>query len=221
MIPQLLLATGPSYIKAEINPISINQKGDILCKTRFESNWMGSHYYMDVNYGLCVLSNDSILEYPIFKLNMPKTEDEETNYIELNNYWNNWFENDSSNSYNITEKEISLIQKYAFNNSNLEQYKRTDTLSIKEFEHRYNIDLNNRNFKALGKAYSLPFITEPENSENIIVTFDFGNIVMTQSDGFDESKVGLDFSYSFPYGENEISFDIQNVSGVLFDVKRN
>lgn len=219
VIPSVLFATGPSYVIAEINPIRINKDGDILCKTRFESNWMGGHYYMNVNYGLCVLTKGLILEYPIFKLNMPANESEEINYVKLNTFWNNWFDNDSSNSDTITQKEDFLIRQYSFTNSDLEQYKRNDTISIKQFEQKYKIDLNKTKLKALEKAHSRPF--ESKSTEtNIIVSFDFGNIVITNSDGVDESKIGLDYSYSFPFDGHEMGFDIQNVNGILFDVKR-
>ena len=60
-----LLATGPSYIKAGIKPISINDKGEVLCRTRFLKNPSGGHYVLDIEYGLCVLTGDTILQFPI------------------------------------------------------------------------------------------------------------------------------------------------------------
>lgn len=221
IIPELLSATGPSYIVAKINPIRVNNRGDILCRTKFESNWMGAHYYMNINYGLCVLTKGSILEYPIFKLEMPKNEKDEIAYIKLNTFWNSWFENNRSEADTITKEEAILIQKYSFNNSELEQYKRTDTISIKQFEQQYKVDLTKTNLKTLEKAYSLPFISEPENSKmDIIISFDFGNIVITNNGGFDDSKIGLGYSYTFPFAGHDMSFDIQDINGVLFDVKR-
>lgn len=64
----LTFATGPSYIDSIINPIAINDNGDVLCRTLYVENQMGGYGYMDQYYGLCILTKDSIIEYPVFNL---------------------------------------------------------------------------------------------------------------------------------------------------------
>ena len=64
-----IYATGPSYIESEIRPISVNEKGEVLCRTRFVKNPTGAQTLMDVEYGLCVLTKNRIFSLSTHTIN--------------------------------------------------------------------------------------------------------------------------------------------------------
>lgn len=61
---QLGLATGPSIITSELVPLAINEKGDVLCKSRYSENRTGSHSHTATNYGLCMVKNGEVNPIP-------------------------------------------------------------------------------------------------------------------------------------------------------------
>lgn len=61
---QLSLATGPSIIISELVPLAINEKGDVLCKSRYSENRTGSHSHTATNYGLCIVKNGQVNPIP-------------------------------------------------------------------------------------------------------------------------------------------------------------
>lgn len=57
-------ATGASTITAEIMPLAMSPAGDVLCKSRYSENRMGSHSLMPTNYALCIVKSGSIAPIP-------------------------------------------------------------------------------------------------------------------------------------------------------------
>ena len=126
-----MVSTGPSTIESEITPISINKKGQILCKTRFTQNKMGSYNPMIVEYGFCILTNDSILEIKTKVLNPNKFNNEDKYYEELK-YWDKIFRRKTSTEQLYTIKNKILKNNYNFTEVNTDQYKVDKEISIVE-----------------------------------------------------------------------------------------
>jgi len=212
-----LSATGPSYIHSELTPIARNSKGDVLCKTKYEENQMGSYAYMDVYYGLCVLTNNSILEYPVFKLDAEKYDEieveldnqESDKYCFLYKKWDKWFENDTDQT---TQQETDLINKYAFNDFDMSKYLVSDTISIEAFQEKYKTNLSSKKMRTLKKAHSL---APDEYTKNMIVSYVFDNKLICKSVSFDELNCGLEYNFKTDLFGG-IPYEYFFIDGVLF-----
>ena len=213
-------ATGPSFIEAEIRPISINSKGEILCYTRFIKNPSGGHYELDIEYGLCVLTNDTILQFPVKTISFQQTSDSDewhrthSVYEEQLAYWYSVFNSDfiprnSDIDYRYFKKE------YGFKKANVSRYKQDDSISVDKFKEIKKVDLRKTPQKALYGA-------EGVCSEHAFlhIAYDFGNIVVINNavsyDYGEESNIGTRFGYSNFWGRDDIGYDTQNVTGILF-----
>lgn len=220
----LTFATGPSYIDSRINPIAINNNGDVLCKTIYEENQMGGYGYMDRYYGLCILTEDSIIEYPVFKLDGEYYESvinrAQDIYCDLYGEWNKWYNNQTTN---ITQEETTLIDKYNFTDCKISQYYKADTLSLDEFKLKYNIDITYRTLNTLhgGKSFSGDkYYREgaDEYVEKVIVSYVFNDKMILQSKCFDAIYIGLNYDFKTNFFGG-IPYEYFNIDGILFKNK--
>ena len=217
-----LSATGPSYIMAEIRPISINDKGEILCHTRFLKNPSGGHYEVDIEYGLCVLTNDTILQFTIdtvsfqFVSNVDVWNQNYNAYEKQIAYRDSIFNSDfSSRSSDIDYRYFE--KEYGFKKANVSRYKRNDSISVDRFKEIKKVDLRETPQKALCGAEGL--CSEHEYA-SLRISYDFGHIVMIDNfvsyDEGEEFNIGARFNYPNFWGNDDIGYDCQSVTGVLF-----
>ena len=211
-----MVSTGPSTIESEITPISINKKGQILCKTRFTQNKMGSYNPMIVEYGFCILTNDSILEIKTKVLNPNKFNNEDKYYEELK-YWDKIFRGKTSTEQLYTIKNKILKNNYNFTEVNTDQYKVDKEISIVEFEKEKKISLKEKRQKALKNAKSTTY-----HSKKIVhILYDFGTIIcLKNKTDYDDNEIGAYFDYLISWGdengiEQKIDYDITTIVGVL------
>ena len=203
-------ATGPSFINSEINPISINEKGEILCRTRFEKNPMGARTFMDVEYGVCILSKDTILQQTTQILSYTGYPEYEV-YEQHRNYWNSIFES-CLDSKKLSDIENSLKWQYRFNDCNVKSFERNDTVTIKELETKFKINLNTHKQQALYGAKSNPY---GSNEDKIIILYDFGHIIITENLSYEDERIGIGFDYLVPLFGG-IEYENYIITGVLF-----
>ncbi|UAM99121.1 hypothetical protein K8354_04660 [Polaribacter litorisediminis] len=214
------LFTGPSTINSEIRPISINEKGEVLCRTRFTKNEMGAQRSMKIEYGYCIITKDSIIEFITHELN-PEAYPI-NNYNAYNNhseYWNSVFESCFEKN-NLCYYGNDIAKDYGFESCNIEYYKLNKIIQIEEFENIKKVNLYKNKQIALKGGRSAKYCEE----KYVNILYDFGNFVILKNkkDSFEENlSIGADFDYYNPYtNENEkvinIGFDVSEVIGVLY-----
>ena len=214
-----IYATGPSYIDSEIRPISINEKGEVLCRTRFEKNPMGAHTYMDIEYGLCVLTKNRIFPLSIQTLSYPVDFLNDDVYQEQRYYYDSIFTSVCFDAEVALELErLSVKNKYNFKACNISQYEINKTFLLSEFEKVKQVNLRKKHQQALhgGKGSC-------QNNKNIHVLYDFGDIIITQNtitmaeiDFPEETETAsATFDYLVPLFGG-IEYDLWAINGVLF-----
>lgn len=215
-------ATGPSYIRSVIKPISVNKKGDVLCRTYFLSNGSGGHSVQCPKYGLCVLTGDTILEFVTDTLSFVESPDRdiyESNYRlyqKQEKYLDSVF-NSEYNPKKLPDKDMSPgIMVFGFKEANVRQFERNDSISLRELSEKKGVDLSSFCQKALYGAKGCF-----EDSCMVKVLYDFGNIVITDNKDLSgcagsEYNVGILFDYYNPWYGQDIGYDCSTVTGVLF-----
>ncbi|RKN12394.1 hypothetical protein D7035_18325, partial [Aquimarina sp. AD1] len=166
--------TSPSTIESSIIPISINQKGEILCKTRFSKNEMGAYSPMEIQYGFCIITKDTINEF-ITKTLLPTPE---SSYFKQKDYWDIIFKSKTNQQQLDEINKIILKNKYSFSLTDLNIFKINKVLSISKFEKNKNTSLKNNKQKGLKGAKSKEYFSD----KKIRVLYDFGNIVILEND---------------------------------------
>lgn len=224
VVVDFILATGASYIESNIHPVSINEKGEILCRTRFLENDMGSHRYMKIVYGYCVLARDSIYEYDVFTLD-PDFLEEEQDY-EMHRELNDSIFN-SNFDYQHADRIIAVFNnKYNFTASNVDKYKVNRFYTLTQFgEIKKQHDISKLTQKALQGAKSISY--EEQELNRVFVEYDFGNTVILSNkvsyecieynhEDETDNCFGAHFDYYYPlHGEN-MEYEIADVTGILF-----
>ncbi|NMH89586.1 hypothetical protein [Flavivirga algicola] len=216
--------TGPSYIYAEIKPISINKKGEILCKTRFLKNETGGHYDIKTEYGFCMLSKDTIIE---FKTKIIDPSDPDLfDYYEERKLWDSIFKSETSQQQLNEINKVILKNKHRFLSKNIDSFKVNKILSISDFEETRNISLKNNQQIGLYGASNIEYYDD----KKVHLLYDFGNILIFNNcnnlydDEFEiEAEVGADFDYynsaniwvSDSGKHISLGFEISKVTGVL------
>lgn len=206
-------ATGPSYIESEMRPVALNDRGDILCYTRFTKNESGGGMIMPIVYGYCILTQDTIINYT-----MKVLEWDEDSSISIEAYnaerdlWDNMYYKGSFRE----EYLISLVrEEYSFTGDKLGDFKVNKTMPLLDFNKLKNIDIRNMRQKALYGAVSKNNYSKQHNRINVL--YDFGNIVILENNIEESEKdCGSAFNYinKDPY-EGGI-FSYSRVTGVLF-----
>lgn len=209
-------ATGPSYLWEKIKPISVNKNGEILCRTKYIINEMGSRIISDVEYGVCVLTGDSIVKRQFYTLSYEDPEEYEE-YATRANYWDSIY-NSPLDLRNQSPAEKELCKKYGFTKSNVPKYERNDTLSIKDLRIKREIDLIKNPMYALNGGRSV--IDPDEDSLNVVLSYDFGNILFFENDYIEsEDEYCITFDYQNPTAQNTY-FEMPYITGIYYRKKK-
>lgn len=213
--------TGPSTIESTIKPISINKKGEILCKTRFTKNEMGAYSPMKIEYGLCILSKDTIIEFKT-KTIEPSPED---SYYEQTKYWDEVFKSETNRKQLDEITKCILKNEYDFSEINIDSFKINKIMSISDFEKTKKISLKNNKQKGLHNACSKEYFSD----KKIHLLYDFGDILIFENNNdIDNNGLELELGADFDYHNSSnimvnnkgkkisLGFGISKVTGVIF-----
>lgn len=218
LIPVLTHATTFSYLNSDITPISINQKGEVLCKTEFSANLSGGGYAYDfVKYGFCVLSQDSIHYFKgVTLIDVDDYEDKQYPF------WDAIYNKATSEDQLKSIVSEVLKNSFIFSELNAEKFK-VDTIMDKDvFQKKNGIDVNKTRQKALFGGLANKYSC----SSKIHVTHDFGKIILLDNYSHWEDnielgeiyyEIGCDISYYFKHGYSDGGYyDLYHITGVLF-----
>ncbi len=216
-LPLSVFATGPSYVHSEMNPVSINDKGEILCRTRFVKNDTGGHYYQRTEYGLCVITNGKIIEYRTKTLDPEMIGDKsngkisEDEYIRLTEHWD-WIYKIGLDFSNLSGQQKRICEEYGFKENNTEKFKVDKKIRLADFEKEKNINLKKDKQLALKGAKSATY-----ESQQIRILYDFGNILILNNTYREDpnSDTGANFSYISPLFGG-IEYEYYQITGILF-----
>jgi len=220
LFPVASFATGPSYVVSNIKPIAISKKGEVLCRTRFIQNPTGGHYYQTIEYGICVLTKDSIL-YNKVKLLVGEDIDDDAERETQYNYWESFY----NSPYDSKEKN-QIEQGYNFSAKNMKSYLRNDTVRFDTFKSNYSLDLKKTPQYSLygGKGlFNDECISESDDITNdmyVVIEYDFGDILLIRNQLSDWTCYGAAFDYENMFGGEDIGFEYFNVTGVVFRKKK-
>lgn len=214
----LIFATGPSNLHSEIVPISIDTAGSILCKYRFTKNESGGHRCMPIDYGYCIIQNDSIILYPTLTINTndPKDAEEENQQYDIQNHWDSLFYYDTIINFDSLQQAFGYLK--GFNKFNVSSFKKDTTILLPDFKKQYHIDPLKHPQKTLHNKQSANYSQEM----TIKILYDFGEILLIENiSHYDEKNTGVYFDYSWPwinnYGKIEnLDFEMSWITGVLF-----
>ena len=217
-----LMFTGPSHIDAQIRPLAINDKGEILCRTYYSENRMGAHAPMKEEYGFCVISQKGIREYSDITLD-PKDFPDESDYYDKFKVLQQVFKSykEGQPLENLGNVGDGLVKKYGFTMRNVERYKVDKEKPFAELNKRVNLIKIKQ--KALKGAQSTRYFKDGK----LHIEYDFGKVLLLKNECYyhelEERKagVGANFNYYNPWTNPEgkkvnIGFDLINVTGVLF-----
>lgn len=214
------VATGPSYVISNINPIAISKNGEVLCRTRFIQNPTGGHYYQTIEYGMCVLTKDTILYNKVHLLVQEDISDDKDREAQYNQ-WESFY----SSPYNSKQKN-RIEQGYNFSGKDIPTYLRNDTLSFDSFKSRYKVNLKKTPQYSLygGKGlFGDECIDENDSIStdlNVVIEYDFGDILLIRNQLSDWTCYGASFDYENMFGGENIGFEYFNVTGVVFRKKK-
>ncbi len=220
LAPPTAFATGPSYVWSGMNPVSINDKGEILCRTRFLTNDTGGHWYQRFEYGLCVISNGKIVEF-ITKILDPEIIDEDTDrpkgkvtgeeYWELTKHWD-WIYKTGLDFQKLSKQQKRICEQYGFKENNAEKFKVDKKIKIKDFEKEKNISLTENKQLALKTVKSVSY-----DNRSVHILYDFGNIIIFNNTYNEDPQTdtGASFSYVNPLFGG-IEYEYYKITGALF-----
>lgn len=222
IFPVSTFATGPSVLFSKMNPVSVNDKGEILCRTRYFENNFGARCCESIEYGLCVISNSKIIEYKTKFIDYstfvsPEFSEESYNEYERLKRHYDWVFKIGLDFNNLSKQQKRICDEYGFKENNVEQFKVNKKMKIADFEEERNTNLVENKQLALKKATSTSY-----KSKYINILYDFGEILFLDN-LFDEwakstwagnIDIGATFSYMNPLINEE--YEINKVTGVLF-----
>lgn len=209
------LMTGPSFIESEIYPISMNKKGDILCKTRFTKNGTGARRGMPVQYGFCVITNKEILQFDDKRLEPDEIGEEF--YFQQLEHWDSVFYTKVTENQLASIVSNTLKGKFSFTSCNTEVFKTDQRMPITAFEKDKGISLNQQPQKGLYGALSTEYLEE----DSVHIAYDFGKVLLLNNvEDIDSEYIGARFDYYNPWITEEgeevnIGFETREVTGVL------
>lgn len=224
ILSTLCFATGPSYISSEIRPIAINNKGEILCKTRFQENWMGSHAYPTVSYGIAIIKKNKLDEIfsKEFQFEQIYNESIGINITEMIRLYEDWFYKDQNIPYDILfskEEDIKHnIKLEDYHIKDLSKYEVNNKFTVKEFSQLYHIDLTKKEQLALLGAKSK---TKEVENNSFILQYNFGNVLILKNGNlshcFDEDyDTPIYFNYPKSLENLNVDYVCSEVTGLVF-----
>lgn len=216
VISPALRATGPSFIKAEINPVAVNGKGEVLCRSRYEVNPMGASTFVDVEYGYCILSEGRIIEpAERFVLKYSPLYDTDV-YLDHRRYWDSVFAG-GLNTTKPTDIERMYISRYGFTGNNAEGSRCDTVMTVSGFRQARGIDLTGTPQNALrgGTGY---YVDGGERDSEVRILYDFGNIlIFKHEESYEKEYPDSRFDYLNPiFGDEQVEYDYSVITGVLF-----
>ncbi|NDV59412.1 hypothetical protein [Bacteroides sp. 519] len=210
LIATSLFATGPSFIKSEMNPVAVNSRGDVLCYTRFQKNEMGAHRPMPIVYGYCILTQDTIIHYTMTVLDWDDKNENVDVWQAQYNMWQSIYNGPFKEKY-ILE---SVLEEYGFTTGGVDSYKVDKIMSLPKFNETYGINLSKTRQKALFGGISLNDYSQQQNKVRVL--YNFGNIIILQNiqNENDDEYYGSYFTYiNTLLG---IPYEINKVTGIIF-----
>lgn len=205
--------TGPSYISVDIRAIGINDAGEVLCKTRFSKNPWGAYRQMDVFYGYCIVTNNSIIEFKNDSVMVDIDEDWEVVAQEISKLDSTY--GLALNLENTNDLETKLVSSYFFKPISLNTYKN----SIVEL-HQIESQLNSNTQRSIRNAKSINYVNHVIN-----VSYETDKFIFVENriDLHNDSDKIFGAEFDFPnYIQTinsdlqNVGFDIQEVTGILF-----
>ena len=218
--PLSVFATGASYVYAEMNPVSVNDNGEILCRTRFIQNGMGARWYDKIEYGLCIISNGKIIEYKTKVLDNRIIDDSSDRsdkgitgeeYMKLMAHWD-WIYKTGLDFNNLSKQQKQICEQYGFKENNTEKFRIDKKMRFADFEEERNINLKQNKQLALKGAKSISY-----SNQCVHILYDFGNIIIFNN-AYSENPTtdaGACFSYVNPI-LGGIEYEYYRITGALF-----
>ncbi|MFT0211278.1 hypothetical protein VQ643_01520 [Pseudomonas sp. F1_0610] len=208
LFSSLSLATGPSYVEAQLNPLALNAQGAILYKFFTTTNSSGGHYLQPVQYGVGVFQDGSFHQLKETQLNTNTlTDPEEAFYLAQNAALSTWFDARCSQDDLFTD----------FKTCNLAPYSVKQAMSVKAFKAKYAIDLHQAKLHSLMPA---KFYAANEDS-TLFVDYDFGKMLVLhfkQECSLEENQAQM-MVINKPLSdhmEEEITYDCGTVSAIVY-----
>lgn len=206
-------ATGPSYIDAQMHPVSVNDAGEVLCRTQFVENGMGAHALMLVEFGYCVIAGDSIVQFGVHVLDI---------FSDTDSYIAEYDKHAGIFVSRMTDTEFAAIERkygYAFRENNAEKCRVDKRVPLDEFA---GPDLRLIHQIALKGGRGI--YPEDADGKECMVNFeyDFGRVIVLRNEiGFERSDTpgyteGIHFDYPNFFGNEDIGFDSSTVTGIVF-----
>lgn len=217
-----IFATGSSTLYSDIRPISINDRAEVLCRTRFTKNPSGRSFVLDVEYGYCILANDTILQYVTKVVRIDNlTEDSQLydkayqKFEQERKFIDSIFETDFNISETYRTNYPLQLKQFGFNKSNVESFYKGDTLFVNDYLKQFG------NKKTFIQKSSNNGVADEIVSAKIIRTYDFGDIIIFYNQevgGCDGSEydIGANFKYENKISDYDVGYDCQHVNDVYF-----
>ncbi|HZH88901.1 MAG TPA: hypothetical protein VFD78_06940 [Chitinophagaceae bacterium] len=203
-------ATGPSHMSSIIQPISINSDGVILCKTKFEQNYMGAHRVMPIQYGWAlVFPEGEIKEYLFYYFDTDSYKDET---IIFKHY--EYLESIFKRNIDWDAPPVSLlplIEEHGFCSNNVHKYIVDQEMDLVTFLERYKLSAEDLVQKTLQNHRSI------ELWEQIRVLYAFDKVIFLQNHvGFlDERKIGAEFDFYFELYNDLLGYEVFDITGII------
>lgn len=210
----ILYATGPSYIRSQFIPIAMNDRGEVLCKTRYEENGMGAHAAIRVSFGFCIITKDTLISYPGKVMDPDDYDYDDEKFFHDLDYWDKIYTSETSERRLKAIVSTVLKDKYHFEESNADQYMIDKFYSLKLFKEAFGIDLDQqvqhglRN--AAGKTYQ---------QDKVKLQYHLGDIFIFDNYYTYEEEEGYGTYFNYPnsfydYGEDQ-EYDVYYVNGYI------
>lgn len=209
----VIFATGPSFVTAVIQPISVNTDGVILCKTRFEDNCLGALRIMPIQYGWAVIFRDGkIEEYPSYYFDADSYTDEKLlgeHYRSLQKEFEqevDW--------RNPPESLLPIIEEYKFEANNVEKYYINRKMDYRSFLQEFNLSATSSIQRTLQGRYSI------EYGDTVHILYIINNIAflhnsVDQKNENYNNPVGARFNFYVEYQDELISYETFDITGVI------
>jgi len=172
---------------------------------------MGAHDYIDVEYGMCVLTKDSIIPLSSHVLSYYGDSLDGETYMNLRQLNDSIFSTVCFNADVVKElKRLSVQKKYDFSECNVSPFNKDLVIPLSVFEESKQVDMQKTPLFALDETKGYY-----KDNKEVHILYDFGNVILTQNIREEEESLGATFDYIIPmYGG--IEYDYWTITGVLF-----
>ena len=210
-----VLATGPSHMSAIIRPLSVNNNGVILCKTKFEQNSMGARRFMPIQYGWALIFPDGKIEEYTFHFFDTDSYTNESLIFEHFKYLEKVFEKEIDWD-NPSVSLLPLIEKYKFNSNNVKKYFLDKQMSREKFLKSYNLNAKDTVQLTLGNHHSIKY------GDTVHILYIINNIIFLKNymdiencERVPYNPVGAQFNFYIEYKDGVIDYDVFDITGII------